>query len=85
MGKYDTDATAKLTEYCPSCGAKNWRILKKQTISSGHLVYPYCCKSCGYRSALCEKRTTVLEWLAEKGLDTDALETHTNEANQLAF
>lgn len=80
MSKYQTPATEKLPDNCPNCRADNypqkWFILKKQTISGGAMVYPYCCRHCGYRSAICEKRDTVLDWLHEHGKNTDALEWH---------
>ena len=81
--KYDTPATAQLPLLCKSCGAQRWRILRKRTIATGSMVYPYCCQYCGWISPVCEKRDNVLSWLADKDVDTDALEWATNAAQSL--
>jgi len=49
---------------CKKCGSDGW-IVRQRKMTNGAVYFPYCCKSCGYVSAIAEKKEFVLG-MAEK-------------------
>ena len=45
---------------CPTCTNSEW-IIKQRVNKGGLSSFPYCCKSCGYVSAICEKKEVVID------------------------